>query len=255
MNEASDYEGYCWVCQQTVSAFEYYGLPPRWGRCPHCAAKPRTRALWWYLRYYVCPLLDKDSRILEVGPSRVHVQRIINDDVLGHWHYLVIDQRMLRFHYLLPAPHRFICMNVAQLGFADSAFSVVLCCNVLPYVSLYIAAIAELYRCLSSAGIAIMTTAFHGQETLSVAAVRQQYPKRPNEWFAENGDAWVFGNNFLQCLSEAGFKWRWFDPFYNASPTFRQQNGLKSHNSHNPLLLAARSDHALHQFTLKKLTP
>ncbi len=248
MSACADYAGYCWVCQQAVSAFEDYGLPPRWGQCPHCAAKPRTRALWWYLRSYVCPLLSSGSPILEVGPSRVHAQRIISAGVLRRGRYLAIDQRKLRFHSLLLARQRLMYMDVAQLGFIDNAFSVVICCNVLPYVPLFVNAIAELYRCLCNTGIAVITTAFYDQKTQSASTARQQRPELPDAWYAENGDAWVFGNDFPQRLSEAGFKWRWFDPFCDHSHTFRQRNGLKSSNA---LLLAARNDHALSQFTIR----
>ena len=239
---------HCWVCGQAVIRFQNYGLPPRWGCCPHCAAKPRTRTLWWYLRYQVRPALHPNSEILEVGPSRIHVQQMATPAVLGSGRYTAIDQRQLKFHAGLKAPHRFIRMNAAGLGFADGVFDMVLCCNVLPYVTHYLDAINELYRCLANDGIAVITTAYRDGETQPVAEWRQQRPDLTDAWYAENGDAWVFGSDFPNQLCDIGFKIRRFDPFRDQDATFRQRNGLKPHNE---LLLAARNDYALHRFTTK----
>ena len=73
----------CWVCGNPVAEFLAFGIPPRPGRCPHCGAKPRNRAVHWYLRQMIRPRLNAISEVLEVGGSRVAVQRFSADAVIG----------------------------------------------------------------------------------------------------------------------------------------------------------------------------
>ena len=57
----------CWVCGNPVAEFLPYGIPPRPGRCPHCGAKPRNRAVLWYLREIIRPALGPGAELTYSG--------------------------------------------------------------------------------------------------------------------------------------------------------------------------------------------
>ena len=61
---ASDpHEAICGICSQRVAQFEPYGVPPRIGCCPHCGAKPRSRALHRLMRDRIGPRLEAGDRV------------------------------------------------------------------------------------------------------------------------------------------------------------------------------------------------
>ena len=70
-------EAACWVCSKRVARFESYGVPPRTGRCPHCGAKPRSRALHRLVRDRIGPRLRTGDRVLEIGPSHFSADHLI----------------------------------------------------------------------------------------------------------------------------------------------------------------------------------
>ena len=146
----------CWVCENPVAEFLFYGIPPRPGRCPHCGAKPRNRAVHWYLREVIRPRLGATSEVLEVGGSRVAVQRFNAESVIGSSRYTVIDRRTLKYHACLEPPHRFIPMDVTNTDFADNSFDVILCNHTLPYVRDDGGALSEIFRCLKTDGLAML---------------------------------------------------------------------------------------------------
>ena len=127
-------------------------------RCPHCGAKPRNRALVWLLETHLVPRLGPRAEVLEVGASAIaarHHPRIV---AAGGARYTAIDVRRLKFHRTIPAPHRFVEMDISRAAFADASFDLILCNNTLPYVRDYRAALADIRRCLKPQGLAMIDT-------------------------------------------------------------------------------------------------
>jgi len=229
---------FCWLCQNEVEAFLPYGLPPRSGRCPYCSAKPRNRAVQWFLQERVRSRLGRGSEVLEVGPSRTSVFYHSRDAALGAAHYTAIDTRRLKFHEDLEAPHRFELMNLTSLRFEDECFDLLICNNVLPYIANYQQALAEIRRCLNTDGLAMLNTPMQGGATLTVMQYRAKHPELDDAYFAENGDEWMYGRDLLDRIQDANLVVRSERPFTSFAPDFLQHHGLQSDFE---FILASRS--------------
>ena len=217
----------CWVCGNPVSEFLLYGIPPRPGRCPQCGAKPRNRVLHWYLGAVIRARLGAGSEVLEVGGSRVGVQSAMSESCIGKSRYTVIDTRTLDHHAAVARPHRFIPMDVSRMDFADNTFDVILCNHTLPYVRDDRAALAEIHRTLKPDGLAMLEVPRDAKRTLPVDAYRRAHPGLGDDYFAENGDQWVYGEDYPARLEAAGFFVRIDVLFADRDDAFKREHGLK----------------------------
>ena len=220
-------EAACWVCSRRVAQFETYGIPPRIGRCPHCGAKPRSRALHRLVRERIAPRLRSGDRVLEIGPSRFSADHLIGADLFAPARCVAVDVRRRRHHRRLGASGRFVAASAAMLGFADGTFDFILCNNTLPYVREDRRALAEIARCLKREGVAMIDTHRGPGATRSADAHRREHPGLGEDWFAANGDAWVYGEDFCGRVREAGLEPVEIEPFPGAPDRFFTANGLK----------------------------
>ena len=220
-------EAACCVCSQRVARFEPYGVPPRTGRCPHCGAKPRSRALHRLVRDRIGPRLAAGDRVLEIGPSRFSADHIIGGSLFAPARCVAVDVRRRRHHRRLGARARFVAASAATLAFADSTFDFILCNNTLPYVREDRRALAEIARCLGRDGLAMIDTHRGPGATRTAEAHRREHPGLGEDWFAANGDAWVYGEDFLDRVREAGLEPIEIELFPGAPDGFFTANGLK----------------------------
>lgn len=235
----------CAVCGAAVAAFLPHGLPPRPGRCPACGAKARHRALALLARELFAPRLATGAEILEIGPSRVATERLAPLWAAGGARYTAVDLRPLRHHGALRPPHRALLMDARVLAFPGGSFDLVLCANVLCYVPEDALALAEIRRVLKPGGLALLLESRGTGPTESAAGLRARRPELDDEWFAENGTAWSYGEDFEQRVSAAGLLCAPLEP-PQARGAGREALGLKASCG---LLAAARSRDALERWT------
>lgn len=218
---------FCWVCGNHVTEFLAYGLPPRKGRCPQCRAKPRNRALLWYVRESLRPRLLAGTRILEIGASRFSARHVPVESVISRARYTLLDVRTLGFHRELGRPHGAVAGDVTAMPFADESVDVLLCNHTLPYVRDTASALGEIRRVLKGDGLAMLDSPQVPDVTRSAAEHRRLHPELDDAWFAENGDQWVFGGDYVERLAAAGFSVRVDTLFAGRDRAFRQRYGLK----------------------------
>ncbi len=221
---------FCWICSNEVVEFGAYGLPPRRGCCPHCGAKPRGRLLGWLLKEVICPRLPQRARLLEVGASKFSVDYLLTREFTCGHRATVIDRRLLSHHRRVEPPHVFVQMDLSSMGFSAASFDLVLCNNVLPYVSDDRRAIAEIRRCLKPDGLAVINTHREPGPTLSVCEHRRLHPELDDNYYAVNGDQRVYGDDFFERVAEAGLKFSRASAFTQRSGEFLAGNGLKRVN-------------------------
>lgn len=221
---------FCWICASRFDTFLAYGLPRRKGRCPVCGAKPRSRVLAWLLREVLCPGLGRQARILEAGASRFSVDHLLAPRITGNRPCTVIDVRRLSHHARIRSPHAFVRMDVSRMGFRARSFELVLCNNTLPYVSHDRRALAEIRRCLAPDGLAMINTHREPGSTLSARAHRLRHPELGHDFYAMNGDKWVYGEDFFDRVTEAGLGYGVVEIFSRRAETFLRANGLKRRN-------------------------
>jgi ubiquinone/menaquinone biosynthesis C-methylase UbiE len=184
--------------------------------------------LHWYLRAVVRARLGAGSEVLEVGGSRVSVQSSISEDCIGRSRYTVIDTRSLDYHATIAPPHRFVLMDVSRMDFANDTFDVILCNHTLPYVRDDRAAMGEIYRTLKPDGLAMLEVPRDAERTVPVDAYRRAHPELGDEYFAENGDQWVYGEDYPERLEMAGFAVRIDTLFADCDDAFKREHGLKA---------------------------
>ena len=117
--------------------------------------------------------------------------------------------------------------HAANLPFTGTSFDFILCNNTLPYIREDRRALAEIARCLKPEGLAMIDTHRGTGATRSVEAVRREHPEIGEDWFAANGDAWVYGEDFLDRVREAGLEPIEIELFPGAPARFFAANGLK----------------------------
>ncbi|MDE0371524.1 MAG: methyltransferase domain-containing protein, partial [Rhodospirillales bacterium] len=195
--------------------------------CPHCGAKPRSRALHRLVRDRIGPRLATGDRVLEIGPSRFSACHVIGTSLFEPAHCVAVDVRRRRHHRHLGARGRFATADAASLPFTDRSFDFILCNNTLPYVREDRLALAEIARCLKGAGLAMIDTHRGPGPTCTADAYRREHPGLGDEWFAANGDAWVYGEDFFDRVREAGLEPMEVELFPDAPDDFFARNGLK----------------------------
>jgi SAM-dependent methyltransferase len=231
---------YCWICESRIEAFGDYGLPPRWGRCPACGAKPRNRALDWFLRRIVTPSLGLGLETLEIGASRCSLEVTLRYVAASHGRLTVVDVRALAYHAMLRSPHRFVQADAGGMQFRDQSFGLVLCNNVLPWIRDDVPALREIGRCLRAGGLAVLNTCHRAERTMSVTEYRALHPDLDDDYFGENGDQWVYGDDLFERFRAAGLSWRIDHLFADMSPGEVERYGLRPPHE---FVLAFRSDH------------
>ena len=224
---ADGVEAACRICSKRVARFEPYGVPPRIGRCPHCGSKPRSRALHRFVRDRIGPRLAAGDRVLEIGPSRFSVDHVIGSRLFDPAFCVAVDVRRKRHHRRLGVAGRFVAASAAMLGFAHSSFDFVICNNTLPYIADDLGALREIARCLKPTGLAMIDTHRGTGTTRSATEFRRNHPELGEDWFDANGDAWVYGEDFLDRVREAGLDPVEVELFPGAPAGFFVANGLK----------------------------
>lgn len=229
---------YCSICESRIEAFGDYGLPPRWGRCPACGAKPRNRALDWFLRRIVTPSLGIGLETLEIGASRCSLEVTLRYITASRGRLTVVDVRELAYHAILRPPHRFVQMDAGGMQFRDRSFDLVLCNNVLPWIRDDVPALREIRRCLRAGGLAVLNTCHRAERTMSVTEYRALHPDLDDDYFGENGDQWVYGDDLFDRFRAAGLWWRIDHLFAGVSREEVERFGLRPPHE---LVLAFRS--------------
>ncbi|MEM7406757.1 MAG: methyltransferase domain-containing protein [Pseudomonadota bacterium] len=218
----------CPACRKRFDDFELYGVPPRRGRCPVCAAKPRHRALLWFFRRYVAPRLAGGGSVLEVGPGKFQTRYLTAPDYLGEARYVAIDIRHLKHHGRLTTPHQFVHASALAMPFADASFDVIVCNNTLPFIEQDRQAMAEMARCLRPDGVAMLQSHMAAGQTSTAADHAARHPELRPEWYAENAHFWVYGPDYPARIEAAGFGMtRTVHLLSDRSPAFRARFGLK----------------------------
>jgi ubiquinone/menaquinone biosynthesis C-methylase UbiE len=185
----------------------------------------------WYVRETLLPRLDATCELLEVGSSRVGTRSLTSEAVTGPCRCTIVDLRTLDFHAAIEAPHRFMPMDVTKLAFADASFDVILCNNTLPYIRDDQRALGEIFRCLKSDGLAMLDSHYAGETTRSVAEYRLDHPQLSDGFFAENGDQWVYGRDYIARIEATGFKTRTDVLFEDRCSAFKRRHGLKERHA------------------------
>ena len=201
---------YCLICDSQLENFSEYGVPAKVGKCSICGAKARHRSMALFLMKLL-PVEARTSktpvRVLEVGPSKVTVNRVIQSRFIGDSRWTLIDVRRLNYHRQVSPPHEFIQMNLCGMTFPNNSFDLIICNNILPFIFDFSGALNEIYRCMRDSGLGILNSDLtDSDKTISAKELQRMDPDLYNEdYLSENGTEWYFGQDFHEHLSRHKF--------------------------------------------------
>ena len=167
--------------------------------CPVCLATDRERLVYLYLKLKARLFETDPVRLLHVAPeaSLLHVlMRNKNID------YLSAD---------LQAPHVMMPMDLCDIPLGDNTFDVILCNHVLEHIADDQQAMRELCRVLKPSGFAILQTPISRKLDKTYEDQSITDPEGRAREYGQWDHVRVYGADYRQRLSDAGFYVEHFD--------------------------------------------
>lgn len=184
------------------------------GYCPRCNAKARHRRDWLYLREQT-DLFSAPARLLEVGPRWAFARRFQR---MPNVEYVGVD-------LVRRGPEVTAIGDVTAMPLPTGSFDAVICIHVLEHVEDDCGALAELYRVLKPGGWAIITVPIRlDRPTYEDPTITA--PEERARAFGERGHVRLYGSDFVDRLSSAGFDVR-LDRASEVPLTVQKRFGLR----------------------------
>lgn len=190
--------------------------------CPRCGSTDRERLVFCFLKRHT-DVFGGTKRVLHVAPERV--LRTLLEIVVPE--YLSIDIR----------PN--VAMRIADicsLPFDSGSFDVIICNHVLEHVQDDTKALSEIYRVLSSNGIAVLQVpiALDVPHTLEA---QLSSPEEREAIYGQSDHMRLYGADYPQRLMQAGFRVVTYDP---SDPRHESESDLPRKHSllHNETIFA-----------------
>lgn len=188
----------CVCCNATYITFLPAGLQKRANaKCLSCGSLERHRTLWMYL-HEQGNIYKKPLRILHVAPEKIFYNHFT---AIPGIEYYPIDLMPDKYAYGIKT----IMMDVTKMAFPDNYFDAVICTHVLEHIREDRKAMKELYRVMKPGGWAILNTPVVMDAESTVEDVNLYDPEKQLELFGQPDHVRVYGKDFLDRLSEAGF--------------------------------------------------
>ena len=167
--------------------------------CPMCLSMDRERLVYLYLRHH-SRILQLRGRLLHLAPERR----------LGWW---LASMPAIQYISGDLAPRRVACrMDVTRLPLPDGSIDVVVCNHVLEHVRDDASALAELRRVLKPSGFAVLQVPIG----LALNETREDPtandPDERERVFGQADHVRIYGRDYPQRLTRAGFDCRIYDP-------------------------------------------
>lgn len=161
--------------------------------CPRCRSAERHRVLWLYLKRVELAVAPSGLRVLHVAPE-VSLSGLLRS--LPAVRYVSTD--------LNPAA-AMVGADLTALPFGDQSFDLIVCNHVLEHVPDDIAAMSELRRVLTSAGLALMQHPIDPSRdaTFEDWAVTSEYDRE--RIFFQRDHVRIYGRDFDDRLRRAGY--------------------------------------------------
>ena len=189
----------CLCCGSKYRTFLPAGIQKRSNaRCIKCGSLERHRTLWKYFQEFKL-LEGKQVKLLHVAPEKIFYKHFRS---LKNIEYFPIDLMPDEYAYGI----RTIAMDVTKMTYPDNYFDVIICNHVLEHIRADQKAMKEMYRVLKPGGWAILNTPVNFNTEKTVEDIELYDPKKQLELFGQPDHVRVYGKDFIDRLSVAGFK-------------------------------------------------
>lgn len=184
----------CPVCGKRFRKFFSYGyVASRSGAlCPHCMSLERHRLLYLWLERKT-DFFSAPYRLLHIAPEHCFLrpfERLFGDK------YVTAD---------LESPLAKVKLDVQQMPFDECEFDVVICNHILEHVEDDRKALSEIFRVMRHSGWGILLSPVDYGLEVSYEDPTKTTPEERREAFGQPDHLRIFGRDYADRLSSAGF--------------------------------------------------
>ncbi len=210
----------CVCCGAKYSTFLPAGIQKRSNaKCINCGSLERHRSLWMFFKEQNL-LTNKPIRLLHVAPEKIFYDQFKS---LPNIEYFPIDLMPDEYSYGINT----IQMDVTQMTFQDNYFDGIICNHVLEHIREDQKAMREMSRVLKPGGWAILNTPVNLQKETTHEDVNLYDPQKQLELFGQPDHVRVYGRDFLDRVTNAGFTAEVINYVSNFSNNDKFKYGLK----------------------------
>jgi SAM-dependent methyltransferase len=189
---------YCPICGNSGIAFLPSGDPPRpHAQCAFCGSLERARMAWLYLKRLGLP--KAGTRVLHVAPENCLRERF--KSVPGV-EYIAGDKFDPGYRWASET----IRLDVTEIPFPDEHFDLIICSHVLEHVPDDRKAIAELHRVMKKGGLGLLIVPFEANRETTYEDFTINTPEGRRKAFGQHDHVRIYGRDYSDRLTEAGFK-------------------------------------------------
>ena len=205
----------CPCCGLPAPEFLPFGQPPRPGaRCPNCLCLERHRLIWLYLQN--CTTFFQDRlRVLHFAPEPFFLKTF---EGLANLDYISADLNLLTAA---------LKIDITAIPFNDNRIDAVLCSHVLEHIVDDRKAMREIFRVLKPGGWAILLVPIDMRRAETFEDASVVTPEDRLRLFGQRDHVRIYGRDYTDRLTEAGFKVRVIDYVAELGPDATRQFGLK----------------------------
>ena len=180
----------CPICGWRGHAFmrrAYANKPADTFLCPACGSSERHRFAYLALKNRLAALAENTLHFAPEKSSAPWLQSLAKK-------YLSVD---------IASPTAMQKMDITDLRLPDGSFSLVWCSHVLEHIEDDHKALAELYRVLKPAGVAVIMVPIYGDKTFEDPGITT--PEGRLKHFMQEDHVRLYGLDFKNRLAESGF--------------------------------------------------
>ena len=211
---------HCPCCESSFVTFLPAGLQKRSNaKCTQCSSLERHRIIWMYLKNKT-NFFKQDIKVLHVAPEHFFYEKFSE---LTNLNYTAIDKYPEQYGY----GRNTIQMDITDLQFADNTFDVIMCNHVLEHVEDDKKGMSEFFRVLKPGGWAILNSPVDQFRAVTFEDASVTKPSERLRLFGQQDHVRVYGTDYTNRLSDAGFKVEVIDFAATFSHNDRFKYGMK----------------------------
>lgn len=204
----------CPICDGRFRKFLPYGVIPRPNaQCPGCGSLERHRLLWLYLKGRT-DFFTRNLQVLDVAPVPVLQAKYMK---LPNLDYLSAD---------IASPLAMVRMDITSIGYPKDQFDCILCYHVLEHVLDDRKALQELFRVLKPGGWAILQSPIDAARAHTFEDFSVTSPEDRERVFGQSDHVRIYGMDYKDRLTSAGFVVRVDDYVMHLSDVFAEKHRL-----------------------------
>lgn len=174
-----------------------YGKVREDALCPTCLSLERHRLLWLYLIDKHIDRIKELPTILHIAPEVCMMKQFKKIYSSKPQNYITAD---------LESPLADMHFDVQQIPIADNSVDIIICNHILEHVESDHKALCEMYRIMRPGGVGIMLAPIDYSREVTYEDDTITDPKQRAEIFGQYDHRRIYGKDYLNRLTAAGFE-------------------------------------------------